>query len=68
MLFDILEGLPVKRIHKRILVILGILVLFGVTGVIAEFAGLFAFLFNMPIVILIIFLIWLLVKKSANWK
>jgi hypothetical protein len=58
----------VKKVHKRIMIILGILVLAGVTGVVAEFAGSFAFFINVPIVIFIILLVWLLVKKSANWK
>ncbi|NLT15009.1 MAG: hypothetical protein GXY05_11770 [Clostridiales bacterium] len=57
-----------KRVHKRILIVLGILVLAGVTGVVAEYAGSFAFFINVPIVIIIIFLVWLLVKKSASWK
>ena len=57
-----------KRVHKRIFIIIGILVLVGLTGVVAEFAGSFAFFINVPIVIVIILLVWLLVKKSANWK
>lgn len=68
MLLDTWEGMPVKRVHRRILIILGILVLVGVTGVVAEFAGSFAFFINVPIVISIILLVWLLVKKSVNWK
>jgi len=68
MLLVIKEGMSVKRVHKRILIVLGILVLAGVTGVVAEYAGSFAFFINVPIVIIIIFLVWLLVKKSASWK
>ena len=66
MLLVIEEGMSVKRVHKRILIVLGILVLAGVTGVVAEYAGSFAFFINVPIVIIIIFLVWLLVKKSAS--
>ena len=45
--------MPVNRRHKRILIVLGIIVLVSVTGLVAEYAGSFAFFVTLPIALVI---------------
>ena len=53
-----------KRVLLRILIIFGILILVAATGVVADYAGFFAFVGNIPIIALIIVLVWLFAKKT----
>ena len=52
-----------KRVFLRILIVFGIIILVGATGIVADYAGFFAFFANIPILALIIVLVRLLVKK-----
>ncbi|MCL2227292.1 MAG: hypothetical protein FWB97_06660 [Oscillospiraceae bacterium] len=53
-----------KRLLLRILIIFGILILVAATGFVAEYAGFFAFIGNIPIIALIVLLVWLFAKKT----
>jgi len=53
-----------KRVLLRILIAFGILILVVATGVVADYAGFYAFIGNIPIIALIVFLVWLFVKKT----
>ena len=53
-----------NRVLLRILIVLGILLLVAATGVVASYAGTFAFIFNVPIIAMIAVLVWLYVKKT----
>ena len=53
-----------KRVLLRILIIFGILILVTATGFIADYAGFFALIGNIPIIALIVLLVWLFAKKT----
>ena len=53
-----------RRVLLRILIILGLLMLVTATGFIADYAGFYAFIGNIPIIALIVLLVWLFAKKT----
>jgi len=53
-----------NRVLLRILIVLGILILVAATGVVASYAGAFAFIYNAPIIAMIAVLVWLYVKRT----
>ena len=55
-----------KRVFLRILIVFGVVILVGATGIIAEYAGFYAFFANIPILALIFVLVRLFVKSCLQ--